>query len=162
LPSMPETYPAGRRIFGSVTSDGCSCTAGSIGSTIAVTTPVRKLWRPVSIAARDGEHSGVAQKLRKLTPFAAISARTGMAGASGAAFHPNGGNAIWSMPRSSRTTTRMFGRSPAPGALGAVAWRSEVATSDAEPSVPSMGSASMAPIRSERSGRSAETGFCRG
>ena len=71
-----------------MTSDGCSCTAGSIGSTTAVTTPVRKLWRPVSIAARDGEHSGVAQKFRKLTPFEAISASTGIDGDSGAPFHP--------------------------------------------------------------------------
>ena len=83
---------------------------------IAVTTPVRKPWRPVSIAAREGEHSGVAQKLRKLTPFEAISASTGIAGASGAAFQLNGGNDIWSMPRSSSTITRMFGGVAAPPA----------------------------------------------
>ena len=92
-----------------MTSVGCNCVIGSIGSTIAVITPVRNPWRPVRIAAREGEHSGVAQKLRKLTPFDAISARTGSDGAIGVAFQSKGGNDIWSMPMSSSTTTRMFG-----------------------------------------------------
>ena len=91
---MPEVYPAALSSLGTVTSDGWSWFDGSIGSVIAVTTPVRKEWRPVSIAAREGEHSGVAQKLRKLTAFDAISASTGIAGASGAAFQLYGGNDI--------------------------------------------------------------------
>ncbi len=62
-----------------------------MGSTMAVTTFVRKPCRPVRSAALVGEHSGVAQKFVNETDCVAISARTGMSGELGWPFHPNGG-----------------------------------------------------------------------
>ena len=61
--------------------------------------------------AREGEHSGVAQKFVKERLSLAIACSTGRSGASGASFQPNGAIVMASIPMSSSTMNRMFGRS---------------------------------------------------